>query len=595
MKQNKKKSVIMRLFQLIGPYRWLFIGALIALALSIMAESAGTLIIRHVVDNVLIAGGGWRMLVFWAALFMGTAILRGALNFLQGLGKSKTAEKVAQIIRDRVYDHLQRLSFSYHDNNKTGELIQRSTSDVDTVRRFYADQIPGLSNTVFLFVINFTLLLTLEWRLALFSIIAIPLIALLSWFFFGKIFSSYEKFQNHEGKMTARIQENLNGIRVVRAFARQDGEKDIFQKINAEQRRLGYELNFWDSFYWPFAHAICGFQFAATIFVGGIMAINGKITPGTFIAFSSMVNALIWPMQELGRSLKEISKSHVSFTRINEILDEEQENLTNAKIKGDTRIMGKVEFKNISFQYVEGVPVLNNINLTCEPGMKVALLGATGSGKTSLVNLLPRFYSYTSGEILLDSLPLTGYSRHFLRQNIGIVEQEPFLFSMTVRENITYSLDREVSQEEVETVAKAAAIHDSIMKFPQGYDTMVGEKGVSLSGGQKQRITIARTLLKDPRILILDDSTSAVDADTEDKIKTALENLMEKRTTFIIAHRIQTLKMADRIFVLKEGEIVQEGNHDELIKEKGFYKDVFDLQTQMEQELQEELAAADAV
>ncbi|MBN2626780.1 MAG: ABC transporter ATP-binding protein [Spirochaetales bacterium] len=592
--KEKNRPVILRLFAMIGPTRFVFVGALIALALSIGAESAGNLIIRHVVDNVIIAKAGLKTFALWAGLFMVMAMVRGILNFLQSLGKSRTSEEIARTIRDRVFDHLQRLSFSYHDTNKTGELIQRSTSDVDTVRRFYADQIPGLANTLFLFLINFAILLTLEWRLALFSVIAIPLIILLSWFFFGKIFSAYDKFQDHEGNMTARIQENLNGIRVVRAFARQDWEKENFRRINQKQLDLGYRLNFWDSFYWPFGHGVCGFQFAATVFVGGVMAIRGTISPGTFIAFSSMINALIWPMQELGRSLKEVSKSYVSFARIAEILDEDQEDLTSAALTRDSNVQGKLEFRDVSFHYVEGVPVLDNISLVCEPGSKIALLGATGSGKTSLVNLLPRFYDYTGGEILLDDKPLTHYSRHFLRQNIGIVEQEPFLFSMTVRENITYSLNREVTQEEVEEVARAAAIHDSIMKFPKGYDTMVGEKGVSLSGGQKQRITIARTLLKNPRILILDDSTSAVDADTEDKIKESLEKLMEKRTTFIIAHRIQTLKKADRIFVLDEGRIVQEGSHEELIGREGFYREVFDLQTRMEQELQDELSAAGA-
>lgn len=594
--QNKNdRSVIMRLFRMIGSSRWIFIGALVSLALSIGAEASGTLIIRHVVDNVIIARAGLRVIAMWAGIFMVTAVLRGIFNFLQGVGKAKTAERIARTLRDRVYDHLQRLSFSYHDNNKTGELIQRSTSDVDTVRRFYADQIPGLANTVFLFLINFTLLLTLEWRLALFSVIAIPLIVALSYFFFGKIFSSYDDFQDHEGTMTGRIQENLNGIRVVRAFARQDWEKENFRRINKKQLDLGYKLNFWDSLYWPFGHVVCGTQFVATIFLGGIMAIKGEISPGTFIAFSSMINTLIWPMQELGRALKEISKSHVSFSRIAEILDESQEDLTSEITTWDGNKPGKVEFKNVSFHYIEGVPVLNDVSFVCEPGMKIALLGATGSGKTSLVNLLPRFYDYTGGEILLDDQPLTHYSRQCLRSNIGIVEQEPFLFSMTVRENIVYSVDRDVSQEEVERVARAAAIHDSIMSFPKGYDTMVGEKGVSLSGGQKQRMTIARTLLKNPRILILDDSTSAVDADTEDRIKNALEDLMERRTTFIIAHRIQTLKKADLILVLKEGAIVQRGNHEELISRKGFYKNVFDLQTRMEQELQEELNAAGAV
>jgi len=325
------------------------------------------------------------------------------------------------------------------------------------------------------------------------------------------------------------------------------------------------------------------------------MAINGTITPGTFIAFSNLVNSLIWPMQELGRTITELSKSHVSFKRIREILDEEQEDLISGNSSDDIHLRGELDFKAVGFHYIAGQPVLQDVSFQCSRGQKIALLGTTGSGKTTLVNLLPRFYDYTSGEILLDGRPLKKYSRHMLRRQIGIVEQEPFLFSMTIRDNLIYSVDRDVSQDDVEQAARAASVHDSIMSFPKGYDTMVGEKGVSLSGGQKQRIAIARTLLKDPRILILDDSTSAVDADTETRIKKAMEELMENRTTFIIAHRIQTLKQADCILVLDKGKIVQKGIHEELIDTEGFYKEVFLMQTRMEEELQEELMDAGAL
>lgn len=394
--------------------------------------------------------------------------------------------------------------------------------------------------------------------------------------------------------MTARIQENLSGIRVVRAFARQAWEMERFREINREQLKRGLTLTWWHSFYWPFGHVLCGLQFCFTLLAGGYMAIEGTISPGTFIAFSSLVNSLIWPMQELGRTLSELSKSHVSYGRIRTIWEEEQEDLAEERTGGDRALRGELSFRGVGFRYVPDQPVLRDISFSCRPGQKVALLGATGSGKTTLVNLLPRFYDYSDGEILLDGKPLREFSRHALRRQIGIVEQEPFLFSMTVRDNLLYSVDREVGQEELERAARAAAVHRSILSFPQGYDTMVGEKGVSLSGGQKQRIAIARTLLKDPRILILDDSTSAVDADTEARIKEAMEELMKGRTTFLIAHRIQTLRQADFILVLDRGRIVQQGSHEELIRREGFYKDVFQVQTRMEEELQEELDGAAA-
>ncbi len=597
-KNKPKKSgwnSLRGLFSLIGASKTLYILSILALAVTVALEMSGFLVIRHVVDKVIIIKKGIKPLAFWAGIFLLASLGRGFFSYLHGKGKARCAETVTRQIRNGLYDHMQRLSFSYHDRSQTGELVQRATSDVDEIRRFFAEQIPAVCQILFQFSINLAILLFLEWRLALLSIIIVPVVGGISSWFFFRIFEAYDSFQDQEGHMTARIQENLSGIRVVRAFARQKWEIEQFREINREQLKRGLKLTWWNSFYWPFGHILCGLQFCLTLLIGGYMAIDGAISPGTFIAFSSLVNSLIWPMQELGRTMAELSKSHVSYQRIRVILDEEQEDLISGNSSDEIHLKGDLEFKKVKFGYTENLPVLQDISFSCPRGSKIALLGTTGSGKTTLVNLLPRFYDYTGGEILLDGEPLKNYSRHMLRRQIGIVEQEPFLFSMTVRENLTYSVDRKVSQEEVEAAAKAASIHHSILSFPEGYDTMVGEKGVSLSGGQKQRIAIARTLLKDPRILILDDSTSAVDADTEARIKKAMNGLMKNRTTFLIAHRIQTLKQADTILVLDKGRIVQQGSHEELIRRDGFYKDVFRLQTRMEEELQEELQAAGAV
>jgi len=589
---RQKKYSFKELFSMIGSSKWIFLGAMLCMAAALSMETAGNLLIRHIIDEVLIDYKGLKILILMGLFYLGLALIRSFFFFMTGKGKAKTAEQVAKKIRGQVYDHIQKLSFHYHDNTNSGELVQRSTSDVDTIRRFYVDQVPELLKIFFLYVVNLVPLLIMEWRLALLSTAITPFMIFLSWFFFGKIFDTYDDYQNQEAIMTSRIQENLSGIRVVRAFARQKWEMEEFRKVNVEQRQRGFRHILWHNLYWPFAHMLCGGQFVTVLIVGAIMTINKVITPGTFVAFTAMVNALIWPLQELGRVITELSKSYVSFARIQEILEEEQEDLESTTVKADTPLKGCLEFRKLNFAYQKETPVLKNIDLRILQGEKIALLGATGSGKTTLVNLLPRFYDYQDGEIFLDGQSLKHYSRQYLRQHIGIVQQEPFLFSMTIAENIAYSVDREVSREDIEQAAKAAAIHDSIMTFPQGYDTQVGEKGVSLSGGQKQRITIARTLLKDPAILILDDSTSAVDADTEEMIRQGLENLMEGRTTFIIAHRIQTLQLADRIVVLNEGEIAQMGTHEELVAQEGFYKEVFDLQTKIEEELQEELVQA---
>jgi ATP-binding cassette subfamily B protein len=325
--------------------------------------------------------------------------------------------------------------------------------------------------------------------------------------------------------------------------------------------------------------------------IGALMAINGTITVGTYLAYAGLVIWIIWPMRNLGRLIVHTAEGLVSFERVAKIIREEREPVVEGTVQAAERIRGELVFEDVSLRYRdEGEAVLANISFTVRPGQRVALLGASGSGKTSLVNLLPRFYEYTGGRILLDGVELKEYNRHALRQQIGIVEQEPFLFSRTIRENITYGVGREVTQEEVEAAARAAAIHDVIIsKFPNGYDTLVGERGITLSGGQKQRMAIARTLLKDPRILILDDSTSSVDTETEAAIRGALRRLMQGRTSFIIAHRIPSVMDADLILVMSHGRIIQRGTHETLMGEDGLYRRIYEAQTRIEQELQAEI------
>jgi ATP-binding cassette subfamily B protein len=447
--------------------------------------------------------------------------------------------------------------------------------------------VPGLSRIFFMFVINLTSIFYLDIKLALLSIIAIPVIALMSTIFFKKIHDAYESYQDQDGKISATVQENLTGVRIVRAFARQDFEVEKFEVENAEKFKRGKRFLMNHALYWPVSHIICAAQMIFGITIGALMVIDGRLSIGDMVAYIGFINTIIWPIQQMGRIIAELSKAWVSYGRVTSILLKAQEDLTTGN--DNKHLKGEIKFKDLSFSYDNSTSVLKNINLSCKSGESIALLGETGSGKTSLVNLIPGFYSKDEGSLLIDGIPIEGYSRHFLRENIGIVEQEPFLFSTTIKENITYGVKRAVSDEDIYSAAKSAAIHESILSFPEGYETIVGEKGVTLSGGQKQRIAIARTILKDPKILILDDSTSAVDAETEDEIRGALNKLMAGRTTFIIAHRIQSLINADQILVFKEGEIIQRGVHEDLIKEPGFYKHVFELQNKIEAELEEEL------
>jgi ATP-binding cassette subfamily B protein len=324
--------------------------------------------------------------------------------------------------------------------------------------------------------------------------------------------------------------------------------------------------------------------------IGALMAIHGEISVGTYLAYAGLVVYIIFPLRNLGRLIVQTSSGLVSYTRVMDIIRQDREPLDQGDYLPDHEPVGKLNFQNVSFGYEKDEPILENITFDVQPGQIVALLGSTGSGKTSLVNLLPRFYEYTSGRILLDDVELNRYPRTYLRHHIGIVEQEPFLFSRTIRENISYGVGREVSDAEVEAAAKSAAIHEVILSFPEGYKTIVGEKGVTLSGGQKQRVTIARTILKNPRILIMDDSTSAVDTETEAEIRNALNSLMKDRTTFIIAHRIQSITAADLILVMDKGKIIQRGKHTDLVKQEGMYRQIFNIQTRIDDELEKEVS-----
>jgi ATP-binding cassette subfamily B protein len=432
----------------------------------------------------------------------------------------------------------------------------------------------------------------LDWRLAWFSIIIVPIVMVISLFFFRRVEKAYEAYQEQEAKLSSTLQENLSGVRVVKAFARQEYEEDKFDVENKKKYARGRYLLLMHALFWPITDILCAAQMLGGFLFAGWMTINGEITVGAYVAYAGLVVWIIWPLRNLGRLIVQMSESLVSFGRVSEVVKEAREPVVEGSVDGERPVTGELIFEDVHFAYAgTDRSALHGVSFTVKPGQSVALIGGTGSGKSSLVNLLPRFYEYTSGRILLDGVELKEYPRHALRRQIGIVEQEPFLFSRTVRDNITYGVTRDVPDAEVEETARAAAIHDVILnKLPHGYDTLVGERGITLSGGQKQRVAIARTLLKDPRLLILDDSTSAVDFETEAEIRQALSRLMQGRTTFIIAHRIQSVMEADLILVLEHGRIVQRGTHETLVEQEGIYRRIYLAQTRLEAELEEELS-----
>src|SRR5258706_3622487 len=505
------------IWRMMTGYRLAYIAATIALAISAMAKTCTYLLLRYFADTALaegkLAGDEMqRTLILIALGFIGLAAVEGGFGFVSGRLAAYTAEGITRRLRNYLFDHLQRLSFAYHDKTPTGDQIERVTSDVDSLRRFFSEQAIGAGRIILIFTINFIAILGLNVKLGLLSVIAMPFLMVVSIWFFRRVTTAYEVYQEQEAVLSTTLQENLTGVRVVKAFARQDYEKDKFDKDNLEKFARGRKLVRMHALFWPLSDILCSVQLLGGFFYAAIMTIHGEITIGMYIAYVGLVIWLIWPMRNLVRLIVDASSGLVSYTRLMEIVKQQREPLTDGILQPEKTLRGELVFDNIGFAY-DGADgeTLKEISFRCEPGQAIALLGSTGSGKTSLVNLLPRFYDYNAGSLRLDGVELTDYSREYLRRQIGIVEQEPFLFSRSIRENITYGVGHAVTQDEIEQAARAAAVHEVVMSFPGGYDTIVGEKGVTLSGGQKKRVAIARTLLKNPPILNLADSTSSVE------------------------------------------------------------------------------------
>lgn len=592
LKSFVSSNRLLGLWRMMTGFRLKYLGAVASIGISATAKTTTYFLLRYFVDTFFSKQSATVSLPMIALGFIGLAFIEGSFSFMSGMLTSQTSEGVTRRLRNYVFDQIQNLPFSYHDKTPTGELIERSTSDVDAMRRFYSDQAIGMGRIILLFVINFTALANLDLRLALASIIITPIIVVASAFFFKRVSKAYEAYQEQEATLSTTLQENLAGVRVVKAFARQQYEMNKFERDNLEKYRRGKRLLIMNSLFWPLSDTLCGLQILVGYYIAAMMVINQTISVGSFLAYVGLITWIIFPMRNLGRLIVQMSTGMVSYDRVMKVIKEEREPLDDGDVAPAGNLAGDIDFNQVGFEYGSGSPVLEDITFHCKHGQVIALLGSTGSGKTTLVNLLPRFYDYTRGSISLDGHELKRYSRRYLRSQIGIVEQEPFLFSRSIRENITYGVNREVSNEEIEAAARAAAIHEVIQSFPEGYQTLVGEKGVTLSGGQKQRVAIARTLLKNPRILIMDDSTSSVDLETEGEIREALTNLMHNRTTFIIAHRIQSIMDADLILVMDKGRIIQRGQHEELANKEGIYRQIFEIQTRIEVELEKEIANA---
>ena len=584
----------------LGKYRYLLLSIIIATIIYAGINLLSSLIFSFVIDNVIgnsaienplmaflasILGGVdnirnnlWIMAIVLVIVYICVNLLMSYRQRMQGV----VSEKLVENIRNDLYSHLQILPYAYHVKTKSGELIQKCTSDVDMVRRFFAGQLCEIFYIVATAIIALSVLYSINLRLALIASISLPIIFLYSYFFFKQVQKQFLLSDEAEAFMSDVIQESLSGIRVIKAFNREKYEVQRFLNTSKKYSDITYKMIQYLGSYWSSSYAICLLGILSVV-VAGIFAVrSGELTIGNFTVFVSYQTMILYPIRQLGRIMTDFGKVTVSLKRLVDIINEEGEDLISGE-KPD--LLGDIEFKNVSFSYDEDhVDVLKDIDLLIKENQTVALIGPTGSGKSTLIYLLSRLYEPSKGDIYINHHNLKDINKNYLRENVGIVLQEPFLFSRTIMSNLKISRP-DIDENEIYDATSIAAVHDVIKEFDQGYDTIVGEKGVTLSGGQKQRVAIARTLVKKTPILIFDDSLSAVDTQTDAKIRKSLKEVFNKCTTIIITQRVASAKDCDNIFVIEDGRITQSGTHEELIQKEGLYKRINELQTNTESEV----------
>ena len=595
-KKQKKENNFPLMAKFLKGNLLFFATALLCSVLSTVCNSLTPQVISVTVDSVLgtedytlpavlraFTSLGWlrenpgQTLLLAAGAIILAALIGGLGNFGTRTATARGSEGFVKGLRDALYSHIQRLPFSWHVGHNTGEIIQRCTSDVEVIRNFFTNQLLEVIRIVFMIVYYMVIMFSMDWRIALISAVFIPVVLLYSGIFYSKISKRFRTADEAEGILSTNVQENLTGVRVVRAFGRERYEVDKFNKKNSRFSELWVELGKLMSVYWALGDLMTGLQIMSVIAVGAAFAANGEISAGTLLAFISYNSSLTWPIRSLGRTLSEMSKSGVSIDRVAYILRAEEEKvLPEAK----TPPMDKdIRFNDVTFSYEGLKPVLSHLSFTIPAGKTFAILGGTGSGKSTIAALLDRLYDLGPGEgsITVGGVDIREIRQDYLRKNIGLVLQEPYLFSRSIGENIAITRPG-AGLAGIRQATAIACVDDAIDTFSDGYDTVVGERGVTLSGGQKQRVAIARMLMQEAPIMIFDDSLSAGDAETEAKIRAALKERMGSATVILISHRITTLMQADEILVLKDGELSDIGTHHELISRPGIYKDIYDIQ-----------------
>ena len=603
-----KKKPLQAMLALMRQNLSCYIGAMIATAMIVLIGFLTPILLAETIDSVLgthpstlpefvlrpiRALGGRQFLVdhLWilGLVLVALNLINGVFTYMKGRLNAVASENIALTLRERLYAHLQHLPFAYHAKAETGDLIQRCTSDVDTIRRFLSVQVMEVVNAVLMVVIALTILLGRSVKITLISMVLVPPLFLFAMWFFKMVHKHFRYSDEAEGRMSAVLQENLSGVRVVRAFGQQQREVEKFDRASADFRHKTKHLYDLLATYWGGGDAMSMAQSMITLLVCVMYASRGEITVGTLIVFTTYVSMLLFPIRQLGRILSDAGKSMVSMERIQDILNQPVEPDEPDALRPD--LHGDIVFDHVSFAYPDdNVPVLKDVSFTIPAGCTAAVLGGTGSGKSTMMYLLQRLYEPTSGKITIGGVNILDIDRSYLRSHVGLILQEPFLYSKTIRENVGIAR-REPEMPSIERAARIASASSFIAKADKGYDTLVGERGVTLSGGQKQRIAIARTLLKDNSILIFDDSLSAVDTETDAQIRAALSSEQKDVTTLIISHRVTTLSQADMILVLEDGRITQQGTHAELCRQPGLYQRINSIQTALEEELNDAIAS----
>jgi ATP-binding cassette, subfamily B, bacterial len=598
--QTSKAKLLWSLSQ---GYRALYVWSAVAMVFGALLGYAQPFIVAATLDYALgdkpldqgwtssiiqwLGGTAWLKshLYLAAVAVLVFTVISGGLMYLKSRWAAVASEGVARSLRDRFYSHLVHLPAAYHDKAQTGDLVQRATSDVETVRLFYSDQIVEIARASVLLLSALPFMLWYDVPLTLVAVSVLPVIVVFAIVFFWKVQGAFKQMDEAEGQMTATLQENLTGVRVVRAFARQDFEQERFAQSNGTHRKLNWKLFKIMAVYWASSDLLCFIQLALILAVGAYRVQNEHITVGTLVFFLLAAGYYIWPVRQMGRILTELGKAMVAAGRIGEVLNTPAEQ-DSTQISTIHNVQGHIRFEGVFIRRSE-TDVLSDISFDLPAGQTLALLGPSGSGKSTIAQLLLRLLDHDTGTITIDGVDIAKLPRKQVRAMVSSVLQEPFLFSKTIRQNIRLG-NKDASDDQTVSVASAAQLDASIRRFEKQYDTMVGERGVTLSGGQRQRLAIARALLREAPILILDDALSAVDTHTEAAILEGLRDRRGKHTTLLIAHRLSTLRQADRILVLEKGRIIQQGTHDTLVNQDGMYRKLWHIQTELEDDLSKE-------